>query len=106
MGFFYFQSCGRSGLASRQVCIRVCVFLAILALVGLAFQWKRPGCRILGDHIKKLAQKHDISTAEIRARAQTLDKNVKVVASTPATLYEAVAEILACIYKTRNKWRG
>jgi flagellar biosynthetic protein FlhB len=56
--------------------------------------------------IKELAQKHDVPMVENRALAQTLYKNVEVGATIPVTLYKAVAEILAYIYKTRNKWRG
>ena len=43
---------------------------------------------------------------ENRVLAQNLYKNVEVGASIPVDLYKAVAEILAYIYKTRNKWRG
>jgi len=63
------------------------------------------GVGFLAIKIKELAQKHDIPTVENRTLAQTLYKNVEIGASIPVTLYKAVAEILAYIYKTRNKWR-
>jgi flagellar biosynthetic protein FlhB len=64
------------------------------------------GVGFLAVKIEELAQKHDIPTVENRALAQTLYKNVDVGTSIPVILHKAVAEILACIYKTRNKWRG
>ncbi len=64
------------------------------------------GVGFLAIKIKELAQKHDIPMVENRSLAQTLYKTVEVGASIPVTLYKAVAEILAYIYKTRNKWRG
>jgi flagellar biosynthetic protein FlhB len=64
------------------------------------------GVGFLAIKIKELAQKHDIPMVENRTLAQTLYKNVDVGASIPVDLYKTVAEILAYIYKTRNKWRG
>jgi flagellar biosynthesis protein FlhB len=63
------------------------------------------GVGFLAIKIKELAQQHDIPLVEDRALAQTLYKTVEVGASIPMSLYKAVAEILAYIYKTRNKWR-
>jgi flagellar biosynthetic protein FlhB len=64
------------------------------------------GVGFLAIKIKELAQKHDIPIVENRSLAQTLYKTVEVGAFVPVTLYRAVAEILAYIYKTRNRWRG
>lgn len=64
------------------------------------------GVGFLAIKIKELAQKHDIPMVENRTLAQTLYKTVEVGAYIPVSLYKAVAEILAYIYKTRNKWRG
>jgi flagellar biosynthesis protein FlhB len=64
------------------------------------------GVGFLAIKIKELAQKHDVPMVENRSLAQTLYKTVEVGAFVPVTLYRAVAEILAYIYKTRNRWRG
>jgi flagellar biosynthesis protein FlhB len=64
------------------------------------------GVGFLAIKIKELAQKHDIPIVENRSLAQTLYKTVEIGAFVPVTLYRAVAEILAYIYKTRNRWRG
>jgi flagellar biosynthetic protein FlhB len=63
------------------------------------------GVGFLAIKIKELAQKHDIPMVENRSLAQTLYKTVEVGANIPVTLYRAVAEILAYIYKTRNRLR-
>jgi flagellar biosynthesis protein FlhB len=63
------------------------------------------GVGFLAIKIKELAQKHDIPMVENRALAQTLYKTVEIGATIPMSLYKAVAEILAYIYKTRNRWR-
>lgn len=64
------------------------------------------GVGFLALRIKELAQKHDVPMVENRALAQMLYKTVEIGACIPANLYKAVAEILAYIYKTRNRWRG
>ena len=64
------------------------------------------GVGFLAIKIKELAQKHEVPIVENRSLAQTLYKTVEVGAFVPVTLYRAVAEILAYIYKTRNRWRG
>jgi len=63
------------------------------------------GVGFLAIKIKELAQAHDIPMVENRSLAQTLYKSVDVGAHIPVTLYRAVAEILAYIYKTRNSLR-
>jgi flagellar biosynthetic protein FlhB len=64
------------------------------------------GVGFLAIKIKELAQKHDVPMVENPTLAQTLYKTVEVGAYIPVTLYKAVAQILAYIYKTRNRWRG
>jgi flagellar biosynthetic protein FlhB len=64
------------------------------------------GVGFLAIKIKELAQEHDIPMIENPTLAQTLYKTVEVGAYIPVTLYKAVAQILAYIYKTRNRWRG
>lgn len=62
------------------------------------------GVGFLALKIKELAQKHDIPIVENPPLAQTLYKTVGIGDSIPASLYKAVAEILAYIYKARNAW--
>ncbi len=64
------------------------------------------GVGFLALRIKELAQKHDVPVVEDPALARMLYKTVEVGSYIPMTLYKAVAEILAYIYKTRNRWRG
>jgi flagellar biosynthesis protein FlhB len=64
------------------------------------------GVGFLALRIKELAQKHDVPMVENRPLAQMLYKSVEIGSHIPAHLYKAVAEILAYIYKTRNRWRG
>jgi flagellar biosynthetic protein FlhB len=64
------------------------------------------GVGFLAIKIKELAQKYDIPMVENRPLAQTLYKTVEVGTAIPVSLYKTVAEILAYIYKTRNRWRG
>ncbi len=63
------------------------------------------GVGFLALKIKELAQKHDIPLVENRALAQTLYKTVEVGDYIPASLFKAVAEILAYIFKARNAWK-
>jgi flagellar biosynthetic protein FlhB len=62
------------------------------------------GVGFLALRIKDLARQHDIPQVENKALAQTLYKTVDVGETIPASLYKAVAEILAYIYKARNAW--
>lgn len=63
------------------------------------------GVGFLALKIKELAREHDIPTVENKPLAQTLYKTVQVGDTIPASLYKAVAEILAYIYKARAAWR-
>jgi flagellar biosynthetic protein FlhB len=63
------------------------------------------GVGFLAIKIKELAQKHDIPMVENPPLAQTLYKSAEVGSSIPVDLYRAVAEILAYIYKARNRWQ-
>jgi len=64
------------------------------------------GVGFLAIKIKELAQEHDIPLVENPPLARTLYKSVEVGAFIPVELYQAVAEILAYIYKIRNRWRA
>jgi flagellar biosynthetic protein FlhB len=63
------------------------------------------GVGFLAIKIKELARKHDVPMVENRELAQMLYKTVDIGSSIPTNLFKAVAEILAYIYKTRNRWR-
>ena len=63
------------------------------------------GAGFLALKIKELARNHDVPLVENKPLAQTLYKTVEVGASIPVSLYKAVAEILAYIYRAQNAWR-
>ncbi len=60
------------------------------------------GVGFLALKIKELAQDHGIPMVENRPLARTLYKSVKIGEYIPASLYKAVAEILAYVYKAKN----
>jgi flagellar biosynthetic protein FlhB len=62
------------------------------------------GVGFLALKIKELAQEHDVPLVENRSLAQALYKTVEIGEYIPASLYRAVAEILAYVYKARNAW--
>jgi len=62
------------------------------------------GVGFLALRIKELAQEHDIPLVENPQLARALYKSADVGAFIPVHLYQAVAEILAYIYKIRNRW--
>lgn len=53
--------------------------------------------------IREIAKEHDIPIVENVMLARTLYKTVKVGEGVPRTLYRAVAEVLAFVYKLRRK---
>jgi flagellar biosynthesis protein FlhB len=63
------------------------------------------GAGFLALKIKELALQHEVPLVENRPLAQTLYKTVDVGATIPVSLYKAVAEILAYIFRARNAWR-
>jgi len=62
------------------------------------------GVGFLAIKIRELALEHDVPLVENPVLARTLYKTVELGASIPVHLYQAVAEILAYIYKIRNRW--
>jgi len=62
------------------------------------------GVGFLALKIKELAQQHDVPLVENKSLAQTLYKTVEIGEYIPASLYRAVAEMLAYVYKARNAW--
>jgi flagellar biosynthesis protein FlhB len=60
------------------------------------------GVGFLALKIRELAQEHGVPLVENKPLAQTLYKSVDVGEYIPASLYRAVAEILAYVYKAKN----
>jgi flagellar biosynthesis protein FlhB len=60
------------------------------------------GVGFLALKIREVAQEHDIPLVENKPLAQTLYKSVEIGQSIPSSLYKAVAEILAYVYKAKN----
>jgi flagellar biosynthetic protein FlhB len=61
------------------------------------------GQRLVALKIKELAKEHNIITHEDPPLARTLYSSVDIGDNIPENLYKAVAEILAFVYKLRNK---
>lgn len=61
------------------------------------------GADYLAQKIKDVAKEHQIEIVENKPLARTIYHNVQVGASIPPELFQAVAEILAMVYKTKGK---
>lgn len=61
------------------------------------------GAGVIAEKIKELARAHQIPIVENRPLAQVLYKTVELGQIIPATLYQAVADILAYVYRIKNK---
>ena len=61
------------------------------------------GSGYVAERIKKLAAEHHIPVVENKKLAQNLYKQVKIGEEVPVQLYQAVAELLAYIYKLKGK---
>jgi flagellar biosynthetic protein FlhB len=59
----------------------------------------------LAQKIKELAREHNIQIVENKPLARMLYHNVDVGAEIPPELYQAVAEVLAMVFQTRNPSR-
>lgn len=64
------------------------------------------GADYLAERIKKIARENGVPTVENKPLARTLYKHVKVGQMIPRSLYQAVAEILAYVYKLKGKKLG
>lgn len=64
------------------------------------------GERLIADQIRKVAQEHAVPIIENKPLAQALFKMVEVGEQIPASLYQAVAEVLAFIYQLRKSGKG
>jgi flagellar biosynthetic protein FlhB len=61
------------------------------------------GMNLVAQKIKEVAREHGIPVVEDKPLAQALYKQVEVGQSIPYELYEAVATILAHVYRTKNR---
>ena len=61
------------------------------------------GRNLLAQKIKELGREHDIPTVENVPLARALYRSVEVEQEIPIELYKAVAEVLAYIYRIRNR---
>ncbi|MEW6056950.1 MAG: flagellar biosynthesis protein FlhB [Bdellovibrionota bacterium] len=61
------------------------------------------GADFLAERIKKIGREHGVPTVENKPLARTLYRYVKVGQMIPRSLYQAVAEILAYVYKIKGK---
>lgn len=64
------------------------------------------GADLLAKKIKKIAGENNVPTVENVPLARTLYKSVKIGQSIPRNLYQAVAEVLAYVYKLKNRVMG
>jgi flagellar biosynthetic protein FlhB len=62
------------------------------------------GIRLNADHIRELARQHHVPIIENKPLARMLFKYAKVGGEIPASLYVAVAEVLAWVYRV-NRYR-
>ncbi|MBW2012815.1 MAG: flagellar biosynthesis protein FlhB [Deltaproteobacteria bacterium] len=62
------------------------------------------GAGKIAEKIKKLAEEHDIPIVENRELARNLNSLVEIGQEIPQVLFQAVAEILAYIYKIRSNY--
>jgi flagellar biosynthesis protein FlhB len=61
------------------------------------------GKLMIADEIKKIARENNVPVIENQPLAQELFKTTKVGREIPGDLYQAVAEVLAFVYKIRKE---
>jgi flagellar biosynthetic protein FlhB len=61
------------------------------------------GAGHVAEKIREIARKHGVPILENKPLARTLHKTVKVGMEIPANLYKAVAEVLAYVYRLKQK---
>ena len=64
------------------------------------------GADVIAMRIREIAKENNVPIVENVELARTLYKTVKVGAGVPRTLYKAVAEVLAFVYKLKKKHRA
>ena len=62
------------------------------------------GADILAEKIKEIARKNGIPLVENKPLARTLYKLVDIGETIPVTLYKAVAEVLAYVYRLKGMY--
>ena len=61
------------------------------------------GSELVAERIKALAKKHDIPIVENKGLAQDLYRIVEIGSEIPSALFQAVAEVLAYVYRLKGK---
>lgn len=61
------------------------------------------GARLMAEQIKRAARQHDVPVVENPPLAQALYKAVEVGMAIPVALYQAVAEVLAFVYRLKGR---
>ena len=61
------------------------------------------GARLIAENIKKIAREHNIPVVENKPLAQALYKSCEVGDEVPEQFFQAIAEILAYVYKLKKK---
>lgn len=61
------------------------------------------GADLIAEKIKEIARKHQIPIIENKPLARTIFKTLKIGQAIPRSLYNAVAEVLAYVYKVKGK---
>jgi flagellar biosynthetic protein FlhB len=61
------------------------------------------GADLIAEKIKEIARKHNVPVVENKPLARNLFKNLKIGHPVPRSLYNAVAEVLAYVYKLKGK---
>jgi flagellar biosynthetic protein FlhB len=69
----------------------------------VAPQVSAKGANLLAEKIKEIARSHEIPILENKPLAQTLFKTVELGQMIPPSLYQVVAEVLAYVYRLKNK---
>ena len=57
----------------------------------------------LAQKIKEIAREHDVEIVENKPLARMIYTNVEIGREIPPELYQAVAEILAAVYRAHNR---
>ena len=69
----------------------------------VAPQVSAKGANFLAEKIKEIARRHEIPILENKSLAQALFKTVDLGQLIPPSLYQVVAEVLAYVYRLKNK---
>ena len=64
------------------------------------------GQRLIAERIKEVAREHGVPVVENKPLAQALFKSVEIGQEIPVSLYQAVAEVLAFVYRLKSGHRA